>query len=213
MTNSAELVDDAANRVHLLSAEHFRDSAAARLLSSLSAKGVLSSRRLAAVPISDVDHLHTIFPGESHEFCQPVASMLHARWSRLSPAIISVYWAARRTVNMFGGEMSGELPPVDTVTHSLGLTMTALSLFRANPALRDAWIPEERFRNVHGQAKPDGAIADGRGIRLLIEFCGRYTASRLDRLATLADDSKLPIALFTVRSSQKTEGGRDANPS
>jgi hypothetical protein len=166
---------------------------------------MLQCADLSAVPVTAVELIGVHQPGSAADWAA-VASELARRWKAQRPRAIRVYWASARAIRLLGGRMSGRLPPLDAITHDLGVFAVAQHLFRENPALRAAWIPEELFADVYRQAKPDGGLASERGLHCFTEFCGMYTEERLTRLARLSEDTNVPLHLWTV-TSPKHSGG------
>lgn len=156
---------------------------------------------VSVVPISTVECLWVHEPGMSSNW-EELAERLHYRWNRLAPQCTEVFCASTRLVNSLGGRMAGQFPPPDALSHDLGVTAVALSLFAATPMLRSAWIPEALLDDVYGTAKPDGALASRSGLECLIEFCGQYSAERLSRLGALSDATGLPLHFFTVSDKE-----------
>lgn len=199
MSNWDDVVGDLATRMSVIAPGQFANpSVAQKKLSDLVAQDVLGRAKLSAIVVRSVERIALLEPDDNVDRSERIAADLHQRWSRLSPGISYVYWATARTVHLLGGEMSGRLTQPDALSHNLGLSAVALTLFSRNPALRRAWIPECRFIDVYAQAKPDAALATTGGIECLIEFCGHYSAQRCRALARLAREVDLPIWLFTV---------------
>lgn len=199
MINLAELTKYGAHSVRCFTPAQFENPEAARReLDGLVEGAFFAKTKLVAVPVLRVELLHTFASHRNDGASERLATELYRRWSRHQPMPLTVYWATKRTVQLLGGCMSGRLPNLDCITHDLGVSALALTLFAMTPALRDAWIPEELFEDVYRQAKPDAALADASGISAYIEFAGRYTRQRLDKLQEFALQSECPLHLYTI---------------
>ena len=172
--------------------------AASRKLTLFTERNILRSAELAVVVVRSVELIASFRPHESHDFCESLSAELHRRWTMASPTNARVYWASQKTVNCLGGESSGRLPQLDAVTHDLGTTAIGATLFSLAPLLREAWLPESKFPDVYGLAKPDAALADSSGVRCFLEFAGKYSPDRLRRLGKLATRTNIPVHLFTI---------------
>jgi hypothetical protein len=197
--DNATLLHDAVHCWPVFAAEQFPGvPGISHRLQQLAERGVLGSSRLTAVLVSRVECLHIHMPGDNRMNWQTLAADLHRRWARSEPRPLQVYWASRRTIRLLGGCMPGKLPQLDAVSHDLGVSATSMTLFAACETFRRAWVSEELFDDVYGQAKPDGALVAADGPKCLIEFAGRYSAERLARLGALADCLGVPLQLFTI---------------
>lgn len=199
MINSDELTQYGAYCVRCFTPEQFANPGAARrALDALVTNAVFDNAKLVAVPVARTELLHTFTAGRDEANCEMLAAELHRRWSRHEPTPLTVYWATKRTIQLLGGCMPGRLPNLDCITHDLGVSTLALTLFGKTPTLRSAWVPEEMFDDVYGQAKPDAALADASGIAAYLEFAGRYTRERLNKLHEFAMHTNRPLHLYTI---------------
>lgn len=195
------MVGDAAHRVNVFAAESFADARGARrVLERHVRSGLFEYADVSAVPVRQIELLVSYQPGAAADW-GTVAGELHRRWRQACATRIRVYWASRRTVQLLGGSMSGRMPSLDAVTHDLGVSAIALSLFGQSTVFREAWIPEERFTDVYGQAKPDAALAGQGGLANFLEFAGQYKQERLARLARVADAFDVPLQIYTIDPS------------
>jgi hypothetical protein len=193
-----EMLHDAVYRVSAVSAELFEDPAFARRnLDSKVELGFFECADLSAVAPTRIELLQVYQPGSQVD-CASLSGELHRRWQSINASTIRIYWATRKTVQLLGGWMPGRRPPLDAATHDLGVSAVALSLFGTSETFRQAWIPEEWFTDVHGQAKPDAALAGKNGLSCFVEFAGLYKQERLARLGQLADALGVPLHLYTI---------------
>lgn len=191
------LIEDAAHRVSIFAEEHVVEPETRHYLDRCVRRGIFNTTELCAVLPKRVEPLHVHRPGD-HSDWSSLATDLHRRWHRRDAELVRVYWASTKTVSLHGGVMRGSPPHLDAVSHDLGVSAVGLSLFARSSTLRSAWIPEEAFTDVYGQAKPDAALAGKTGVQCFIEFAGHYTRERLSRLGQLADSCGIPLQMFTI---------------
>src|SRR5262249_43546053 len=135
---------------------------------------------VCAANVVDVELLREVKPGDGTGCCAALSDELRFRWSFMRAVPLRVYFANRKTIYRLGGSMPGRIDQLDSISHDLGMSSTFLKLIDLNAEFRRAWVPETRLPTSYRQAHPDAALADSSGPRALIEFCGKYTAERLE---------------------------------
>lgn len=185
-------------------ADHFEDSRKARAaFEQLCEAGVLQAEDVVAVPATEVEHLHTHHPGEDLD-CESLADQLRRRWRAAQPKPIRLYFASPKTIQRLGGDMPGRIKQLDAVSHDNGAAAMFLAFLAADPALADAWVPEERIPERYGVVHPDALLADASGPRMIAEFAGQYSAERLRDLSSYSDSEGLPLTLWTIAEQEET---------
>ena len=197
--DSNELIEDLCFHIRHIEPRQFKDKALAhQMLSRLAHDGVLGYEDVISVPVSAVELLYVHTSSNQSADWNLLAHELRNRWCAVQPEPVRLYFATAKTIQRFGGDMAGRLGAADALSHDCGTTATYISLIATDPTLRTAWVPEERIPEAYGVVHPDAMLADANGPRVLIEFCGQYSAERLQRLGEFANSQNLPLHLWTI---------------
>jgi hypothetical protein len=193
------LVSDLCHRIRVVAAGCFPDpETASTILEKLVQRGEFKSDDVVATEFKGVELLHHHLPQACDPNWESLERELKCRWSSLLPQPVRVYFASCRTINRLGGDMPGRLTQLDALSHDLGIGSTFIHLCGCDSRFREAWTPEERIPEAYGQVHPDALLADEDGPRVVLEFCGMYSAERLKRLGDCAGSLNLPLQLWTV---------------
>lgn len=124
-------------------------------------------------------------PGEDPPNLGAVAYRLRARWTS-HPVAISLVYATRKSLNLFGGYIADRPPRRTEVAHDIHLSAVYL-WHRANaPGDADRWESEHELHAAGGgrnERLPDARIRDdrqGRGGGRIVEFGGAYPKAKLE---------------------------------
>lgn len=110
---------------------------------------------------------------------QKLVSLTRARWETVETKQLTIYLRGPLAAKLFGGKYKGKLIRSLQASHDLGLSGSYLTVRRDRPQIAKGWLGEDVAPKQRG-AIPDAVYVDGRGtIRTAFEFCGLYSAKRL----------------------------------
>jgi hypothetical protein len=177
-------------------------SAGRRLMRLCSARLLLRTRVLVH-PILDLQSpVVTWSPGQPQPDFGAVSYALKARWTS-SACPSTVYFAALRTVHLFGGA-GGTLDYPLQATHDLHVAAIYIRLRQDDPELAARWQGEELLRE--GRKKGRGKVCDAALVSVLpsgkvkltraVEFGGSYRADRVRAFHRVMENRRLPYELW-----------------
>jgi hypothetical protein len=158
---------------------------ASKRLRALEELELLGRTQIVCEPLLKLDDpLFHWDPGEPPpESFEAISNRLLSRWDA-PPRSTTVFYATRTAVNAYGGCQAGFASHPYEATHDLHVAELYLRILRLFPDLAPYWRAEEELpRPDPGGFKPDAALVDPDGqLRLFIEFAGRYSPERLQKI-------------------------------
>lgn len=175
-------------------------SATRRRLGSLESEGLIRRTVVAAhrrvIPEAPLLRMGSGESPPGGAFLGALAHRLDERWT--GPAgLESCVWATSKAAKLISGA-SGRAPRASEASHDLSLGALYLELARRQDERSESWQGEHLLARSGERAKgymPDAEV-DVRGERRLIEYCGRYSKSKLERVVESAARQEVALELW-----------------
>ena len=177
-----------------------RDVANAQVrLQELSAAGYLVKAKVMAKPLPPIrGPVIRWVPGDFLPDFGAVAWRLQERW-RFPARPTTVFLAAPRATQLFGGPQRGVIRRQFQAGHDLGVTQMFVCIRRYTPHLLPLWIGEDRLApERRGQKLPDAIFAASPDVLpyLVLEFGGAYDKVRVQDFHADCEDRGLPYEIW-----------------
>jgi hypothetical protein len=139
---------------------------------------------IAAAFYEVTDPIATRSPGGLVPDFGALAWQLELRWRTVKSRRVTVCWATSRAARLYGGMATFDRRS-SQLEHDLGTASVLVRLHETRPELADQWVGEEILRRDFAPQSrsmkkiPDGAIVLNDQIVRVVEFGGKYSATRL----------------------------------
>lgn len=118
------------------------------------------------------------------------------RWQSVPAKMTKVYFCGSLATKLIGGAAQQGFKRPLQASHDIGLAATYLAVRRDRPELAKFWIGEDVAPRQLGQI-PDAIIVNvGGQPTMAVEFCGLYSAKRLQRFHQFCVEREMPYELW-----------------
>ena len=184
-------------------------SAARRRIRALVASGLLDFADVLARPLLDILTPLYEWPGAGrpdYKVIPHLAWTLEHRWQQPLTAT-RVYFASRKSINIFGGVTKGAIKHYGQISHDLHVTEAALNYLEREPDRMASWVSEDaNTEHVPFQKVPDAVFYDlksnpPRPVQA-VEVGGFYPEAKLHAFFTDMEKAEITLCHFLSHATQ-----------
>lgn len=170
---------------------------AIRKIATLEASDLIVRRKLLIRDIGSLDgQIFSWVPGDKPPRFQAIVGQVRRRWVTTPTKVAFVVLAGPRAQSLLGYRASGSLRRPLQASHDLGLAEAYLAVLRDRPAIAKDWKGEDVAPKQRGSV-PDAMYIEPNGAtRIAFEFCGLYSANRLQAFHRHCEERKLSYELW-----------------